>query len=123
MNKMGIDSSDSIIPGGKYHNRRDYMSFPDLNIPGLAYEPIKPLAISGLMLQGSLLDKIAQKDFLQHTPYHTFSYTVKFLRESAIDPKVKSIKITIYRLASVSHIASSLINAAKNGKNVTVQIE
>ncbi len=123
MNKMGIDNSDSIIPGGKYHNRRDYMSFPDLNTPGLTYEPIKPLAISGLMLQGSLLDKIAQKDFLQHTPYHTFSYTVKFLRESAIDPKVKSIKITIYRLASISHIASSLINAAKNGKNVTVQIE
>ncbi|WP_103068363.1 polyphosphate kinase 1 [Aquimarina sediminis] len=123
MEKMGVDNTDSIIPGGRYHNRRDYMNFPDLGDTTLVYQPIKPLAIPGLILQGSLLDKIAKKDFLQYTPYHTFSYMVKFLRESAIDPKVKSIKITIYRLASISHIASSLINAAKNGKKVTVQIE
>ncbi|GAA3508024.1 polyphosphate kinase 1 [Aquimarina addita] len=123
MNKMGIDNTDSIIPGGKYHNRRDYMNFPDLGRQGLVYQPLLPLTIAGLSLQGSLLDKISKKDFLQYTPYHTFSYTVKFLRESAIDPKVKTIKITIYRLASISHIASSLINAAKNGKSVTVQIE
>ena len=123
MNKMGVDTTDSIIPGGRYHNRRDYMKFPDLGNKDLVYQTIKPLEISGLSLQGSLLDKIAKKDFLQYTPYHTFSYVVKFLRECAIDPKVKSIKITIYRLATVSHIASSLINAAKNGKKVTVQIE
>jgi len=123
MEKMGVDITDSIIPGGRYHNRRDYMKFPDLGNKKLVNQKIAPLAIPGLTLQGSLLDKIAKKDYLQYTPYHTFSYTVKFLRESAIDPKVKSIKITIYRLASISHIASSLINAAKNGKNVTVQIE
>ncbi|WP_103864204.1 polyphosphate kinase 1 [Aquimarina sp. I32.4] len=123
MEKMGIDNTDSIIPGGRYHNRRDYMNFPDLGNTNLVYQSIKPLAIPGLVLQGSLLDKIAKKDFLQYTPYHTFSYVVKFLREAAIDPKVKSIKITIYRLANISHIASSLINATKNGKNVTVQIE
>ncbi len=123
MEKMGVDNTDSIIPGGRYHNRRDYMNFPDLSKENLIYQPIQPLPIAGLSLQGSLLDKIAKKDFLQYTPYHTFSYTVKFLRESAIDPKVKSIKITIYRLANISHIASSLINAAKNGKDVIVQIE
>ncbi|MBL0683035.1 polyphosphate kinase 1 [Aquimarina mytili] len=123
MDKMGVDNTDSIIPGGRYHNRRDYMNFPDLGNKKLIYQPIQPLEIPGLSLQGGLLNKIAKKDFLQYTPYHTFSYTVKFLRESAIDPRVKSIKITIYRLASISHIASSLINAAKNGKNVTVQIE
>ncbi|TYP75077.1 polyphosphate kinase 1 [Aquimarina intermedia] len=123
MNKMGIDYTDSIIPGGRYHNRRDYMNFPDLKNPELVYQNLVPLPIPGLSLQGSLLDKIAEKDFLQYTPYHTFSYTVKFLREAAIDPKVKTIKITIYRLASISHIASSLINAVKNGKTVTVQIE
>ncbi|WP_282085737.1 polyphosphate kinase 1 [Aquimarina algiphila] len=123
MEKMGVDNTDSIIPGGRYHNRRDYMNFPDLGNSDLVYQQIKPLDIPGLALQGSLLDRIAKKDFLQYTPYHTFAYTVKFLRESAIDPKVKSIKITIYRLASISHIASSLINAAKNGKKVIVEIE
>ncbi|MFC5045699.1 polyphosphate kinase 1 [Aquimarina hainanensis] len=123
MNKMGIGSTDSIIPGGRYHNRRDYMSFPDLNKQELLYKKLPPIEIPGLSLQGSLLDKIAKKDYLQYTPYHTFFYTIKFLRESAIDPKVKTIKITIYRLANISHIASALINAAKNGKNVIVQIE
>lgn len=123
LHKMGIDKTDSIIPGGRYHNRRDYMSFPNLGRTDLLYDKMEPLPIAGLSLQGSLLDKIAQKDYLLHAPYQTFSYVVKFLREAALDPNVKTIKITIYRLAEVSHIASSLINAVKNGKDVTVQIE
>lgn len=123
LNKMEIDTTDSLIPGGRYHNRRDYMKFPSLGRPDLLYESKAPVAIPGLSLQGSLFDKIAKKDYMLHAPYQTFSYVVKFLREAALDPKVQSIKITIYRLAQVSHIASSLINAAKNGKAVTVQIE
>ena len=123
LNKMEIDTTDSLIPGGKYHNRRDYINFPDLGATHLLYSRIEPLPIPGLEIEGSILEKISKKDFLQYTPYQTFSYTVKFLREAALDPKVKSIKITIYRLASVSHIASSLINAVKNGKRVTVSIE
>lgn len=124
MNKMGIDSTDSIIPGGRYHNRRDYMNFPNLGSDEqLLYEVKEPLPIQGLILQASLLSGIADKDYLLYTPYQSFSYVVKFLREAALDPKVKSIKITIYRLAKISHIASSLINAVKNGKKVTVQIE
>ncbi len=123
LSKMGIDNTDSLIPGGRYHNRRDYMKFPDLGAKHLLYDKIEPLPINGVKLQGSLLAKLKENDFLQYTPYHTFSYTVKFLREAALDPLVKSIKITIYRLAEVSHIASSLINAVKNGKSVTVSIE
>tara|TARA_B110000211_G_scaffold72849_2_gene84596 strand:+ start:1502 stop:3598 length:2097 start_codon:yes stop_codon:yes gene_type:complete len=123
LDKMGINKTDSIIPGGRYHNRRDYMDFPSLGRNDLQYEPKTPVPIAGLSLEGSLLDKIAKKDYLLHAPYQTFSYIIKFLREAALDPKVKTIKITIYRLAQLSHISSSLINAAKNGKDVTVQIE
>jgi polyphosphate kinase len=123
MSKMGVDDTDSVIPGGRYHNRRDYIDFPSLGRQDLQYKKIEPLHIKGLSLQGSLFHKIAEKDYLLYAPYQTFSYVVKFLREAALDPKVKSLKITIYRLAEVSHIASSLINAAKNGKEVTVQIE
>ena len=123
MNKMGIDATDSIIPGGRYHNRRDYMDFPSLGREDLQYEVREPLPIPGLILQTSVLSGIAEKDYLLYTPYQSFAYVVKFLREAALDPKVKTIKITIYRLAKISHIASSLINAVKNGKKVTVQIE
>lgn len=123
MSKMGIDNNDSVIPGGRYHNRRDYMSFPSLGRTDLLYDKIEPLAVKGLSLEGSIFKTIVEKDYLLYTPYHTFSYVVKFLREAALDPKVKTIKITIYRLAEISHVASSLINAAKNGKKVTVSIE
>ncbi|NNK10578.1 MAG: polyphosphate kinase 1 [Flavobacteriaceae bacterium] len=121
--KMGITDTDSVIPGGRYHNRRDYMSFPSLGKQELMYKKIKPLAIKGVDLEGSFLDQIAKKDFLQYTPYHNFTYIIRFLREAALDPKVKTIKITVYRLADNSQVVSSLINAAKNGKQVTVQIE
>ena len=123
LDKMHIVSTDSIIPGGRYHNRRDYMNFPNLGRFGLLYLIKDPLPIPGLSLEGSLLEKISKKDYLLNAPYQSFSYLTKFLREAALDPKVTSIKITLYRLAKNSQIISSLINAAKNGKKVTVQIE
>lgn len=123
MQKMGIDDMDSVIPGGRYHFRRDYMGFPSLGRTDLLYNSYPALPIRGLDLEGSILEKISKKDFLQYTPYHTFSYIIRFLREAALDPQVKTIKITIYRLAKLSQVASSLINAVKNGKKVTVQIE
>jgi len=123
MSKMGIDDTDSIIPGGRYHNRRDYMKFPSLGRHDLLYNKIEPLQVKGLSLEASIFEAIKKKDYLLYAPYHTFSYVVKFLREAALDPNVTTIKITIYRLAQISHIASSLINAAINGKSVTVSIE
>ena len=123
LSKMGIDVSDGVIPGGRYHNRRDYMNFPNLGRFDLLYPPRVPLPVEGLSLDGSLLNKIAKKDYLINAPFQSFSYLIKFLREAALDPKVTSIKITLYRLAKNSQIISSLINAAKNGKKVTVQIE
>lgn len=123
LEKMNIDSTDSIIPGGRYHNRRDYMNLPELNRPDLLYQPKTPLPVEDLSLEGSILQKISTKDYLINAPYQSFSYLIKFLREAALDPKVVSIKITLYRLAKNSQVISSLINAAKNGKKVTVQIE
>lgn len=123
LDKMKIVSTDSIIPGGRYHNRRDYMNFPNLGRFDLLYKTNDPLPIPGLSLEGSILEKISKKDYLLNAPYQSFSYLTKFLREAALDPKVTSIKITLYRLAKNSQIISSLINAAKNGKEVTVQIE
>ncbi len=123
MTKMVIENTDSVIPGGRYHNRRDYMDFPSLGRTDLLYDKIEALPIKGLSLEKSIFSEIAKKDYLLYAPYHTFSYIVKFLREAALDPAVKTIKITIYRLAQISHVASSLINAAKNGKRVTVSIE
>jgi polyphosphate kinase len=123
LTNMKIDATDSIIPGGKYHNRRDYMNFPNLGRFDLLYKTNPPLPIPGLSLDENIMKKIAVKDYLVNAPYQSYSYVIKFLREAALDPKVTTIKITLYRLAKNSQIISSLINAAKNGKKVTVQIE
>ncbi len=123
LRKMGIDSKDSIIPGGRYHNRRDYMDFPNLGRYDLLYKVNTPLPVEDLHLDGSILKMIDKRDYLINAPYQSFSYIIKFLREAALDPRVTAIKITLYRLAKNSQIVSSLINAAKNGKKVTVQIE
>jgi len=123
LNRMKIESTDSIIPGGRYHNRRDYMNFPNIGRFDLLYQQKSPLLVKNLSLEGSILNKINQKDYLIFAPYQTYAYIIKFLREAALDPKVTSIKITLYRLAKNSQIISSLINAAKNGKKVVVQIE
>ncbi len=123
LSKMHIDATDSIIPGGRYHNRRDYMDFPNLGRFDLLYKTNPALPVNGLSLEGSILERISEKDYLVNAPYQSFSYIIKFLREAALDPKVISIKITLYRLAKNSQVISSLINAAKNGKKVTVQIE
>jgi polyphosphate kinase len=121
--KLKVTSNDSLIPGARYHQRRDYMDFPDLSRQDLIYKKKKPLNILNFHIESNLLTQISKKDFLMYTPYHSFSYLVAFLRQSAIDPNVKSIKITLYRLSKNSNVISSLINAAKNGKKVLVQIE
>ena len=121
--KLKVTSNDSLIPGARYHQRRDYMDFPDLSRQDLMYEKKKPLNILNFHIEANVLTQISKKDFLMYTPYHSFSYLVAFLRQSVIDPNVKSIKITLYRLSKNSNVISSLINAAKNGKKVLVQIE
>jgi len=122
-NLLGIDTTDSLIPGGRYHHRRDYMNFPQLKSNELHYKRVDAITIPGLSLEKSIFKSIDKKDFLLYTPYHSFSYLIKFLREAALDPEVTTIKITIYRLSKLSNVASALINAAKNGKKVLVQIE
>ena len=123
LEKMNINSEiDSVIPGGKYHNKKDYMNFPILN-NDLAYDKIEYLVIKDFYKHKTVFESIDERDFLLHTPFHKFNHILTFLSEASIDPDVKRICITIYRLSKLSSVANTLINAAKNGKEVIVQIE
>jgi len=123
LEKMNINSEiDSVIPGGKYHNKKDYMNFPILN-NDLAYDKIEQLVIKDFYKHKTVFESIDKRDFLVHTPFHKFNHILTFLSEASIDPDVKRICITIYRLSKLSSVANTLINAAKNGKEVIVQIE
>ena len=121
--KIGIEDTDSVIPGGRYHNRKDYMNFPNFGRAAIQYSKIEPLAVPNFEMEVSVFDQIRKRDYMIYTPYQNYAYVIRFLKEAALDPKVKEIKITIYRLAGNSQVAAALINAAKNGKVVTVQIE
>jgi polyphosphate kinase len=120
--KLSLSKKDSIIPGGKIHNFRHFMEFPDVF---KAYKkPIERTSFDHPELVGKRVTDVIQKtDILLHFPYHHYTPVIDLLRESAMDPDVKSIQITAYRLASNSKVINALINAARNGKEVTVMLE
>ena len=120
---MHIDHYDSISPGSKYHNKKDFIGFPDLGRKDLNYEKITPLTPPALKNVKSYISAIEKRDHMIYAPYEDYSVFLKFLRECAIDPKVESIKMTVYRVANQSQIMSALVNAARNGKEVTAVLE
>jgi polyphosphate kinase len=121
--KFQITDKDDLISGGKYHNFKDFINFPNVGSPKLEYPPLIPLHHRDLPHSRSIFSAIRQKDIMLHFPYQSFNYIIDLLREASIDPNVKSIKMTLYRLASDSNVINSLVNAARNGKKVTVYME
>lgn len=121
--RLNFGKDDHPVPGGRYHNFVDFINFPSLNRPELKYIFPKPLPHKFLKEKTSILAIIKQRDILLSFPYQSFHYIIDVLREAAIDPKVKSINITLYRAGKNSHIINTLVNAIKNGKKVTVVVE
>lgn len=123
LSELGLTYGVNTIPGGKYHNFKDFMSFPDFDKKTFVFPPLPPCKHPDLQGKTSLIKQIITKDILLHYPYQRFEYAVDLLREAAIDPKVKSIKINVYRVAKNSQIMNALINAVRNGKQVFVVLE
>jgi polyphosphate kinase len=123
MKKFNISKRDNIRAGGRYHNFKDFMGFPILNRPELRYPPSPPLAHKDLPPKKSIIEVIREKDIMLHYPYQSFHYIIDLLREASIDPLVKAIKMTFYRAAEGSSVMNALINAVRNGKEVTVFME
>ncbi|RVU00587.1 polyphosphate kinase 1 [Mucilaginibacter limnophilus] len=122
VNRMNLQG-ESLIPGSRYHNFKDFIKFPNAGRPELEYARYPQLPVSDLSFGRSLMGVIAKKDYLVSTPYQSFDYIIHFLREAAIDPKVREISIAVYRLAENSRVVHALINAAKNGKKVNCLVE
>ena len=112
-----------LIAGGRYHNFKDFIGFPDTGRTDLIYEKLNQVSHKYLGPGKSILRTMKDRDCILHLPYQSFDYVIQMLREASLDPKVKSIKIALYRVAQNSNIVNALINAAKNGKSVTVVME
>jgi polyphosphate kinase len=122
-NRMKFGKEDNIIAGGRYHNFKDFIHFPNIGPAHLENKARKPVPPMHFKAQQSILKEIKKRDHILHYPYQSFRYFVDMLREAAIDPKVTTIQITLYRVAKKSMVMNTLINAARNGKNVVVLIE
>jgi len=123
LKKLKIQKKDAIVPGDRYHNFKDFMDFPEMDMPALYYEKLPPLLHPLINRNGSIFKLVAKRDIMLNFPYHSFSHIIDLLREASIDPKVETIKMTIYRVAKNSNVINALINAARNGKKVTVFLE
>lgn len=121
--KLSLSKDDTRIAGSKYHNNRDLMSFPRIGSRQLRYSKIKNLAHKDIHPKKSMLKSMQKEDILLHYPYHSFNYVIDLIREASIDPKVTSIKLTVYRVAKDSSVMNALINAVKNGKSVVAVLE
>src|SRR5262249_5178435 len=120
--KMKLKDVNNLLPGGRYHSFRDFMRFPDVGHKDLIYPKIKPLLHKSLVINQSYFEVLKKQDVMLHYPYHNFGHLIDLLREAAIDPNVKTIKITLYRMAQRSMVINALINAAKNGKHVVAVV-
>ncbi|MGP1958909.1 MAG: polyphosphate kinase 1 [Arsenophonus sp. NC-CH8-MAG3] len=121
--KLGLSNDDSVIAGGRYHNFKDFIKFPNEGNKNLLNKPLPRLRHRCFDNFRNGFDAIRKKDILLYYPYYTFEHTIELLRQASFDPNVLTIKINIYRVAKDSRIIESMIHAAHNGKKVTVVVE
>lgn len=120
--RLGLTQKDNLIAGGRIHNFKDFMNFPDAVFSQKTTRK-KPFVHPLLQNFTRVTDVVLKKDVLLNFPYHSFESVIDLLREAAIDPEVTHIKVTCYRLASRSMIINALTNAVRNGKDVTAVVE
>lgn len=122
--KLGLGKYDSIMPGGRYHNTKDFMNFPSVGPAHLEYKALPPLPLPEVQSSdANILDSVRQRDILLYYPYHSFDLTLELLKAAAIDPAVKSIHISLYRVARHSRVVDALLSARRNDKTVTAVVE
>ena len=123
LKSLDLTIGNNTIPGGRYHNFKDFMSFPDFGMAKYRFQVQPPQAHPAFSKGKSHMDDVLEKDVLLHFPYQKFDHVVDLLREAALDPRVKDIKINIYRVAKNSEVMNALLASVFNGKQVTVIFE
>ena len=121
--RFSLGKYDSLIPGGRYHNSKDFMGFPSVGPRYLDLKPMAPIPIADLDSADNMLAALRERDVLLYYPYHSFDYVIDLLKTAALDPAVESIKICLYRVAKESRIVDALLNAVQNGKKVLAVVE
>jgi len=121
--RFGFGRYDSMIPGARYHNSKDFMSFPNAGSKTLEFKPLSTIPVDRLDTECSIFTAIREQDVFLYYPYHPFDYLLDVLKTAALDPNVVTIRICLYRVAKNSRVVDALVNAKDNGKAVQVVVE
>ena len=123
--ELGLDEVSDVFDALGMLGQRDLMELATLDIPELRDPPHAPCPPVELLSDGNVFHAIRDaKTVLVHHPYESFQQSVeRFLREASDDPKVRAIKMTLYRTSKDGQVIKHLIRAARNGKQVAVVLE
>jgi len=123
VSRFSLGKYDSLIPGGRYHNSKDFMAFPSVGPKYLELKPLPQVPLPGVDQAENILAAIRDRDVFLYYPYHSFDYVIDLLKTAAMDPQVENIRICLYRVASQSRVVDALLNAVHNGKRVLAVVE
>ena len=122
INKLRLTEQDAM-PGGRYPNFKDLANFPDLGVKNLLNKHLPSLAYNRFKKFRNAFATIKDRDVLLYYPYYSFGHVLEIMRQASFDPAVTHIRMNIYRVAKDSRFIHAAINAANNGKKVTVVVE
>jgi polyphosphate kinase len=123
LSQFGLEGDDLYSVAGPVNLVR-LMSIPEqVSRPDLEYASFAPGIPRPFAKGRDLFELIRRSDQLLHRPFQSFTPVIEFLRQAAKDPQVVAIKQTVYRTGTDSVIMQTLIEAARNGKEVTVVVE
>lgn len=97
--------------------------YDQIDRPDLKFPPFTPRVLPAVIEEQSLFEAIRERDILLHHPFESFNAVIELVREASVDPDVLAIKQTLYRVGSASPLVDHLIEAARQGKDVTVVVE
>ena len=123
--ELELDEQSDVFEADGTLAQRDLMEIATLDIPELRDTPHAPSPPVDLLSDGNIFHAIREaKNVMVHHPYESFQQSVeRFLREASDDPKVRAIKMTLYRTSKDSEVIKQLVRAANNGKQVAVVLE
>ena len=123
LHQFSLEQNDLYRVNGPANLGRMMEVIGQINRPDLQYTPFTPGLPKHIKFNKSIFESIRDKDVLLLHPFESFTPVVDLLREAAKDPNVRAIKQTLYRTGAKSEIVNALVDAARNGKEVTVVIE
>jgi polyphosphate kinase len=116
-------SEEYVYPVKGPINLLRLQSLADIDRPDLKFPRFEPVNLSPLREPGRIFETLRGRDVLLHHPYDSFAPVVDFVEQAARDPQVFAIKQTLYRTSGDSPIVHALIEASRNGKQVTALVE